>query len=205
MTVWTTHTHYNREDPWVKGWLKQLNSGQSGLGSPEKNQEDGCQRNAEISYANQIFCNSLYAGDRRGGGGLCSPGVLSMVDDGTISNTAEPLKRSRRGRAGDAFGTNLEEHSAALKVWPHLEWELETFLSSWLYFIRPEARLLPLNEALKKWSTGTSLVVQLLRLCAPSTGGPGSIPGQGTRSYMPQWWLKIPSTTTEDPGQWSSW
>ena len=33
---------------------------------------------------------------------------------------------------------------------------------------------------------GTSLVVQWLRLHAPTVGGPGSIPGQGTRSYMLQ-------------------
>ena len=33
---------------------------------------------------------------------------------------------------------------------------------------------------------GTSLVVQWLRLHAPNAGGPGSIPGQGTRSHMPQ-------------------
>ena len=38
---------------------------------------------------------------------------------------------------------------------------------------------------------GTSLVVQLLRLCASNAGGSGSIPGQGTRSHMPQ--LKIPA------------
>ena len=31
---------------------------------------------------------------------------------------------------------------------------------------------------------GTSLVVQWLRLCAPSAEGPGLIPGQGTRSHM---------------------
>ena len=31
---------------------------------------------------------------------------------------------------------------------------------------------------------GTSLVVQRLVLCAPNAGGPGSIPGQGTRSHM---------------------
>ncbi|TEA37689.1 hypothetical protein DBR06_SOUSAS9210004, partial [Sousa chinensis] len=30
-----------------------------------------------------------------------------------------------------------------------------------------------------------SLVVQWLRLRAPNAGGPGSIPGQGTRSHMP--------------------
>ena len=38
-------------------------------------------------------------------------------------------------------------------------------------------------------SLGTSLVVQWLRLHAPNTRGPGSIPGQGTRSHMLQ--LKI--------------
>ncbi|TEA42458.1 hypothetical protein DBR06_SOUSAS1810269, partial [Sousa chinensis] len=31
-----------------------------------------------------------------------------------------------------------------------------------------------------------SLMVQWLRCCAPNAGGPGSIPGQGTRSHMPQ-------------------
>ncbi|TEA30377.1 hypothetical protein DBR06_SOUSAS27510017, partial [Sousa chinensis] len=31
-----------------------------------------------------------------------------------------------------------------------------------------------------------SLVVQWLRLRAPNAGCPGSIPGQGTRSHMPQ-------------------
>ena len=32
---------------------------------------------------------------------------------------------------------------------------------------------------------GTSLVVQLVRFHAPNAGGPGSIPGWGTRSHMP--------------------
>lgn len=54
-------------------------------------------------------------------GVYAAPGFFSMVDDGTISNTAEPLKRRRPGRAGDAFRTNPEEHPAVLKVWPHLE------------------------------------------------------------------------------------
>ena len=34
------------------------------------------------------------------------------------------------------------------------------------------------------YSLGTSLVVQWLRLGTPNTGGPGSIPGQGTRPYV---------------------
>ena len=33
---------------------------------------------------------------------------------------------------------------------------------------------------------GASLVVQWLRLCAASAGGPGSIPGPGTRCHMQQ-------------------
>ena len=37
---------------------------------------------------------------------------------------------------------------------------------------------------------GSSLVVQQLRLRTPNAGGPGSIPGQGPRSRMPQ--LKVP-------------
>ena len=34
--------------------------------------------------------------------------------------------------------------------------------------------------------SGTSLVVQWLRLCTPNAGGLGSIPGGGTRSCIPQ-------------------
>ena len=30
------------------------------------------------------------------------------------------------------------------------------------------------------------MVIQWLRLCAPNTGGPGSIPSWETRSHMPQ-------------------
>ena len=40
----------------------------------------------------------------------------------------------------------------------------------------------PVREVVR----GTSLVAQCLRLHAPSAGGPGSIPGQGTRSHVPQ-------------------
>ena len=40
--------------------------------------------------------------------------------------------------------------------------------------------------------TGTSLVVQGLRLHAPNEGGPDSICGQGTRSHMPQLRVLMP-------------
>ena len=36
----------------------------------------------------------------------------------------------------------------------------------------------------KTEATGTSLVAQWVRLRAPSAGGPGLIPGQGTKSHM---------------------
>ena len=42
----------------------------------------------------------------------------------------------------------------------------------------------------------TSRVVQWLRLCAPNAGGPGSIPDQRTRPYMPQQRLKAQRVTT---------
>ncbi|TEA37484.1 hypothetical protein DBR06_SOUSAS8810006, partial [Sousa chinensis] len=49
-----------------------------------------------------------------------------------------------------------------------------------------------------------SLVVQWLTVHTPNAGGPGSIPGQGTRSHMPQLrvlmlQLKIPHAATKDP------
>ncbi|TEA33197.1 hypothetical protein DBR06_SOUSAS8010046, partial [Sousa chinensis] len=50
---------------------------------------------------------------------------------------------------------------------------------------------------LRRTLQGTSLVVQWLRLCAPNARGPGSIPGQGTRTHMPQ--LKILHAATEEP------
>ena len=49
----------------------------------------------------------------------------------------------------------------------------------------------------KRSPVGTSLVVQWLRLRIPNAGGPGLIPGQGTRSHMLQ--LKDPAHSNEDP------
>jgi len=36
-------------------------------------------------------------------------------------------------------------------------------------------------------------LVQWVRLCAPNSGGPGSIPGQGTRPHMPQEFAVAPT------------
>ena len=48
--------------------------------------------------------------------------------------------------------------------------------------------------------SGTSLVVHWLRLCASYGGGPGLIPGQGTRSRLLQLRILHVATKTEDPG-----
>ena len=43
-----------------------------------------------------------------------------------------------------------------------------------------------LSTTFKEGTIGTSLLVLWLRLSAPNAGGPGLIPGQGTRSHMLQ-------------------
>ena len=51
---------------------------------------------------------------------------------------------------------------------------------------------------IKKPHTGTSLVVQWIRLRTPNAGGLGSIPGQGTRSHMHAT-TKSSHATTKEP------
>ena len=58
-------------------------------------------------------------------------------------------------------------------------------------------------QVFKISTIGTSLVVRWLRLYAPNAGDPGSIPGQGTRTHMPQLsvlmpQLKDPARSNED-------
>ena len=48
--------------------------------------------------------------------------------------------------------------------------------------VSPDNRIL--FSLKKEGNSGTSLVVQWVRLCAPNAGAPGSIPGQGTRFCM---------------------
>ena len=53
------------------------------------------------------------------------------------------------------------------------------------------------TTASRKETLGTSLVVQWLRLRAPNAGGPGSIPGQETRSHMHATTKSLHATTRE--------
>ena len=60
----------------------------------------------------------------------------------------------------------------------------------WILFIAIVIMLTPAIDSTKnddgEVEVGTSLVVQRLRLCAPSAGVRNPIPGQGARSHMPQ-------------------
>ena len=53
------------------------------------------------------------------------------------------------------------------------------------------------NFFITKMLTGTSLVAQRLRARTPNAGGPGSIPGQGTRSHMHASTKSLHATTKE--------
>ena len=59
--------------------------------------------------------------------------------------------------------------------------------------IRAEINEIETKKTIEK--IGTSLAVRWLKLHAPNSGGPGSIPGWGTRSHMLQ--LKIPHSATK--------
>ena len=48
----------------------------------------------------------------------------------------------------------------------------------------------------RKTDLGSVLAVQWLRLCAPNTGGPGSILSQGTRFHMAQLRASMPQLNT---------
>ena len=69
--------------------------------------------------------------------------------------------------------TGRGEPSLVLRYTPWTETEL-----------RALAKELPNPSQDPVGFAGTSLVVQWVRLCAPNAGGPGSIPGRGTRSCM---------------------
>ena len=68
----------------------------------------------------------------------------------------------------------------------------------------PQGYVLSVSRYLKRHSFGDFPGGLVVRLSAPTAGGLGSIPGQGTRSHMPQLRvytqkLKIPHAVTKDP------
>ena len=69
----------------------------------------------------------------------------------------------------------IEATPPAVKAWSPNPWTTREF---------------PFIDPFNKYF-GTCLVVQWLRLDAPSAGAPGSIPGQGAGSHMPE--LKDPA------------
>ena len=55
-----------------------------------------------------------------------------------------------------------------------------------LYAVKPFSYVLIYRMDIRTYSLGTSLLVQWLRIYAPSVGGLGLVLGLGTRSHMPQ-------------------
>ena len=110
-----------------------------------------------------------------------------------------------------AQGWSTTRHMGPTLISPPLpQHELETHLSPqrcWLGGLRRMVILVGVYltsvvQCLKHLRIGPSLVVHWLRHCSPNAGGPGSIPGQGTRFHklqlrvrMPQ--LKIPHTANK--------
>ena len=92
---------------------------------------------------------------------------------------------------------NLSQHQGLFKlvtslhqVAKVLEFQLQHQSFQWLFrtdFLQDDCLdLLAVQGTLKSLLHGISLVVQWLRLRTHNAGGPGSIPGQGTRSHMQQ-------------------
>ena len=52
-------------------------------------------------------------------------------------------------------------------------------------------------KQIKTHALGTSLVAQWMRLHTPNAAGPGSFPGQGTRSHMLQPRVHTPQLKTQ--------
>ena len=91
-------------------------------------------------------------------------------------------------------GSGWEEKRAA-SWWSHIanSKQSESSLAMSVMGVCVGATGLPVTW--RKEKRETFLVVQWLRLCSPNAGGPGLIPGQGTRSHMPQ--LKNPCVETK--------
>ena len=74
-----------------------------------------------------------------------------------------------------------------------------------IYHLACQENVVPWKKFILKKKKGTPLVVQWSRLQAPNAGSPGSIPGQGTGSHIPQprvhpLQLKILPATTKTEG-----
>ena len=59
--------------------------------------------------------------------------------------------------------------------------------SDWHLGQNPQRDLQAVDRNVRRNSSGTSLVVQWLRLCAPNAGGTGSIPGRETNIPYATW------------------
>ena len=88
-------------------------------------------------------------------------------------------------RVGDGQGGLACYSPWGCKELDTTEWLNWNWLNHWTTRDFPSSHCSKSRDfSLKKSQIGTSLVVQWVRLQAPNIGGLGSIPGQGTRTYI---------------------
>ena len=92
--------------------------------------------------------------------------------------------QSRAGKTSASVDQGRRYYREGSRMTPHQGLE-HTARSVLFEMGLPEQGQVPGNTH-QEFCFGTSLVVQRLRLCAPTAGDLGLIPGQGVRSHKPQ-------------------
>ena len=107
----------------------------------------------------------------------------------------DPWRRKRQPTPVSLVGNPMDRGAWQAAVpWGHEVWDRTEQLNNNLSFTGP-ASCLPHAESIMsclKATKRTSLIVQWLIFHTPNAGVPGSIPGQGTRSHMPQLRVHLP-------------
>ena len=109
-----------------------------------------------------------------------------------FTNVDYKCKELSLGYGGDAFLTWVVVTQVIYLFYTHTHICIcvscfscvQLFVILWTVVQQNPLSMRILQARILEW--GTSLVVQWLRLCAPNAGDPSLIPGQGTRSHMPQ-------------------
>ena len=117
--------------------------------------------------------------------GLSVPHHLPKFAHGHVYCISDAIQPSHPLTPSSLSALNLSQHQGLFQ-WVDQWWGLNEGIQQ-AYDTLPKIWI-------KTKMTRTSLVVQWLRLWGPDAGDPGSKPGQGTRSHMPQ--LKIQHSHT---------
>ena len=126
-----------------------------------------------------------------------SPGALPNpgIEPGSPALYMDSLPFSHQGtQRWTGWGLSKPSQSGWCETWI----KMETFL--WFFF-HLFTYLESLAFLLNSSASGTSLVVQWLRLCPSTAGGMSSIPAQGTKIPHATWWPKQTNKQNADSYQ----